>query len=290
MTNTVLTENATSRFVQTKKWRLHLNEAGEGHPLVLLHGGGPGASGWSNYSRNFAFFAERYRVLAVDMPGWGKSDTAVPGDRDHTEALELLLDELEIDQAALVGNSMGGQTAIRYAVRNSDRVSHLIPMGAPAPGVNVLSPASHQTEGIRTLIHAYQDPTPANFQALVAALTSDPELAADEDLARQRSEAALSRPDHIANYLTAAPTGELNGPPGAYPAVVPALATLTVPTLVVHGRDDKAVHFENALRLLAMIPDSRLYLFNRCGHWTQMEHAEEFDRVVHEFISATGQR
>ncbi|MFD9330373.1 alpha/beta fold hydrolase [Streptomyces sp. NPDC060065] len=289
MANTVLTETATSRFVQTKKWRLHLNEAGEGHPLVLLHGGGPGASGWSNYSRNFAFFAERYRVLVVDMPGWGKSDTAVPGDRDHAEALGLLLDELEIDKVALVGNSLGGQTAIRYAARNNDRVTHLIPMGAPAPGVNVLSPVHYQTEGIRALLHAYRDPTPASFQALVAALTADPELAADENLARQRSEATLSRPDHVANFLAAAPTGEMSGPPGAYPAVVPALATLAVPTLVVHGRDDKAVHFENALRLLAMIPSSRLYLFNRCGHWAQMEHAEEFNRVVHEFISATGQ-
>ena len=59
-----------------------------------------------------------------------------------------------------------------------------------------------------------------------------------------------------------------------------------MPTLIVHGRNDRAVHFENALRLLAMIPSSRLYVINNCGHWAQMEHAEEFNRVVHEFISA----
>ena len=58
------------------------------------------------------------------------------------------------------------------------------------------------------------------------------------------------------------------------------------PTLIVQGRNDRAVHFENALRLMAMIPSSRLYLINNCGHWAQMEHAEEFNRVVHEFISA----
>jgi pimeloyl-ACP methyl ester carboxylesterase len=74
--------------------------------------------------------------------------------------------------------------------------------------------------------------------------------------------------------------------PRARLALPPLLAELTVPTLLVHGRDDRAVHFENALRLMAMIPSARLYLINNCGHWAQREHAEEFNRVVHEFISA----
>ncbi|WP_372497252.1 alpha/beta fold hydrolase [Streptomyces muensis] len=56
------------------KSKLHCNEAGDGHPLILLHGGGAGASGWSNYSSNIDFFARHYRVFAIDMPGWGKSE------------------------------------------------------------------------------------------------------------------------------------------------------------------------------------------------------------------------
>ena len=86
-TTEVLTESATSKYMQTTKWKLHYNEAGDGHPLILLHGGGAGASGWSNYSRNIPSLARHYRVFAIDMPGWGKSDTAVPGDRDHVIAL-----------------------------------------------------------------------------------------------------------------------------------------------------------------------------------------------------------
>ena len=69
-----LTREGTSRFVTTPRWRLHYNEAGQGQPVLLLHGSGPGATGWSNFAPNIAALAEHYRVLAVDMPGWGDSD------------------------------------------------------------------------------------------------------------------------------------------------------------------------------------------------------------------------
>jgi 2-hydroxy-6-oxonona-2,4-dienedioate hydrolase len=163
---------------------------------------------------------------------------------------------------------------------------HLVPMGAPAPGVNQFGPPNYLTPGIQALSNAYFDPSPENFQAVVAALTNDPALAQDHEIARQRSEAALARPDHLENWRLAAPKGEINGPPQRYAHVPGLLAQLSVPTLIVHGRDDRAIHFENSLRLMAMIPGSRLYIFNNCGHWTQMEHAEEFNRIVHEFITA----
>lgn len=62
------------------------------------------------------------------------------------------------------------------------------------------------------------------------------------------------------------------------------LSGITVPTLLIHGRDDRVVPFENSLFLLANIPDSRLVLLNRCGHWAMIEHAEEFNRLVIDFV------
>ena len=129
-------------------------------------------------------------------------------------------------------------------------------MGAPAPGVNVLGPPNDKTEGIFPLVRASFDPSPANFQAMVGALAHDPALAEDADLARRRSEAALARPDHLENMRLALSSGDLNGPPQLFQDLPPLLAELTVPTLIVHGRNDRAVHFENALRLPAMIPSS----------------------------------
>jgi len=64
------------------------------------------------------------------------------------------------------------------------------------------------------------------------------------------------------------------------------MAALPMPALIVHGRDDRVVHYEHGLRLVSLIQNSRLVLFNRCGHWAQLEHAAEFNRLVHQFISA----
>ncbi|MFR9787109.1 alpha/beta fold hydrolase [Streptomyces sp. MB22_4] len=91
---------------------------------------------------------------------------------------------------------------------------------------------------------------------------------------------AGARPEHLANYVAGLPHG------APLPIWVdPArLRDIAVPTLLVHGRDDRVVPFENSLFLLANIPDSRLVLLNRCGHWAMIEHAEEFNRLVIDFV------
>ena len=66
---------------------------------------------------------------------------------------------------------------------------------------------------------------------------------------------------------------------------VPTLMGLDVPTLAIHGRNDRTVHFENSMRLVSLVPNSRLVLLNRCGHWAQLEHAEEFNRLVSGFVA-----
>ena len=100
----------------------------------MLHGGGPGASAWSNFGRNLPVFAARFRTLLVDQPGFGQSDKPPVTGNYFTfaaEALAGLLDELGIDQVHLVGNSLGGGTrgALRAAVPRAGR-----PAGADGAG------------------------------------------------------------------------------------------------------------------------------------------------------------
>jgi 4,5:9,10-diseco-3-hydroxy-5,9,17-trioxoandrosta-1(10),2-diene-4-oate hydrolase len=99
---------------------LHYEEAGAGpSPVVLLHGGGPGASGASNFRKNLPVFAERFRTLVVDQPGYGKSDKPQVQGNYFTfaaNALAGLLDEVGIEKVHLVGNSLGGGTAVRFAL------------------------------------------------------------------------------------------------------------------------------------------------------------------------------
>ena len=274
-----------ARDVQTRSWRLRYYEAGpaDGHPVVMLHGSGPGATGWSNFSPNIGPIAEAgYRVLAVDMPGWGDSSAVVGDELDHAAAALEFLDALGIEKAAFVGNSMGGHTTLRFATLHPDRISHLVTMGPPIgrfPGL--FGAGDGPTEGLKVLRAAYVDPSPATMKRLVEIMTYDKARFATDELTRARSEAALARPDHLRNWLDGAASGR-----GAVPVWVELdkLSQLTHPVLLIHGKDDRVTHYERTLQLLSLIPNSRALLLNRCGHWAQLEHAEEFNRAVVDFV------
>ena len=274
-------ENST-RFIDTKDYRIQINEAGQGHPIFMIHGGGPGATGWSNYSPNIGALSRKYRCIVVTMPGWGESSPQnVKTGRDGVEALKQLADSMGIEKAAYVGNSMGGGVSVSLTAEYPSRVSHLITMGLGSPGgVSMLQPAG-PSEGIRILIEAYRDPSPQNMQRLVQVMCHDPSFASEE-ISEQRSDLARRFPEHNRNWL------ELlrSGPPMVVPAQTLAkLQTTKVPALFIHGRDDRTVHFETSLRMVALVPNSRMVLINRCGHWAQLEHSAEFNRLVDDFIA-----
>jgi 2-hydroxy-6-oxonona-2,4-dienedioate hydrolase len=275
-----LTAESTSRFVQTATHRIHYNEAGSGHPVIMLHGSGPGSTGWSNFRTNIATLAEDFHVYAVDMPGWGDSDTqTAETGYDHVAALIAFMDALDIDKAALVGNSMGGITSISTAILHPERVSHLISMGAPVPGQNTWA-AGGLSEGLKVLFRTYQDPTIENMRQVTEVMAFDASSTSG-DLAALRLEAALAHPEHLDSWNNAPGGNPLSA---EYFTYGPRLAEITAPTLAIHGRDDRVVSYEQSLRLVAAVGNSRLLLLNRCGHWAQIEHAVEFNRVVRDFI------
>lgn len=269
-----------SRTVRTKNWTIHCNEVGAGHPVVLLHGGGPGATGWSNYAPNIEALSRHFRVIAPDMPGWGDSDAVDFATLDHVEVLTELLDALGIDKAAFVGNSMGGHNSIRMAVKRAERVSHLITMGPPVQ----LSPflfgaGGGPSEGLKIMYQAYQDASPEGMKRLVEIMVYDKARFASPELIQQRSEGALRRPEHLRNVVAA-------GIKAPIPIWIDTreVRNITAPALLIHGRDDRVVSFESSLFLAANIPNARAVLINRCGHWAQLEHAEEFNRLVTDFV------
>lgn len=279
-----LTEESTSRYVDASGGRIRLHDAGSGQPVVLLHGSGPGATGWSNFAPNIGPLAEKYRVIVPDMPGWGASAPARVRDRDHGETLMELLDALEVERAAVVGNSMGAVTALAFAARHPDRISHVVTMGAAMPGQPMMfSPADGPSEGLSVLFRAYREPTAENMKRLVQVMTYDSRFATDE-LAAERSQNALRFPDHLANFVA-----DLNEklPIVRTPADLRELTGITVPVMLIHGRDDRVLNLEHSLRLVSAIANSRLVIINRCGHWVQLEHTAEFNRLVDSFVSGT---
>ena len=122
--------------------------------MILLHGSGAGATGWSNFrAQHRAAGRVRSACIALDVPGWGKSDSATSDTYDHPAAVVELMDELGIEKAALVGNSMGGMVSLAFAARYPERISHLVTMG---PGSFISIPTMFgagdgPTEGLKIL-------------------------------------------------------------------------------------------------------------------------------------------
>lgn len=272
-----------AKDVQTADFTIHYNEAGpaDGTPVVLIHGGGPGATGWSNYNPNIGALAEAgFHVIAPDLPGWGDSSEVDFLDYEPLDAVCQLLDHLGIEKAAFVGNSMGGHTSIRMAIERPERVTHLITMGAPLQLKPFLFGAGGPTEGIKIMYAGYSDASPEAMKRLVDIMVFDQARFASPELLQQRSEAAMKRPEHLANIAKVAPRA-----PIPIWADLSRLSEITVPALLIHGRDDRVVSFESTLFMAANIPNSRAHIINRCGHWAQLEHADEFNRLVVDFVT-----
>lgn len=270
--------DTTARWVQTENWGIHYHEMGHGNPLILLHGSAPGSSGWVNFSGNIAPLASEFRVIALDVPGWGRSDPAPVGRADSVGALAEFMDALEIDRASLVGNSMGAMIAMSFAASHPDRIAHLITMGAPALfGANALAPGG-PSEGLKHLVRGYQDPSLSTLKAMYEVMVFDSNHVTKESL-EQRRDAANARPELLTDFLNSF------GQPGYMPTpTVDEVARISAPTLLIHGRDDRVIHFENALKLCATIADSRVHLLNRCGHLAQIEHVDEVNALIRHFL------
>lgn len=276
-----LTYDSTSGMVQTRRWNIHTNQAGpaDAPAVILLHGSGPGATGWSNFQHNIPALAERYRVIAADMPGWGESDPVTWADRDHPTAVADLMNALDLEKASLIGNSMGGGTTIRFGYEHPERVTKLITMGS-SNGAPALFGPGGLTEGLKILQKGYREPTFDTMRELVDVMTFDGSFATDE-LIQGRADMVAAHPEHNKNFIDGI------GKRAIVELDHAKVATIQAPTLFFHGRDDRVVHFENSLRLVQLIPDAALVLINRCGHWLQIEHAATFNRMVLEFLDRT---
>jgi pimeloyl-ACP methyl ester carboxylesterase len=291
-TSAALTADETSRFAEIDGLRVHYHDTGncsavaaERPPLVLLHGGGPGASGWSNFSQNVAGLSEHFRVIVMDQPGYGQSDKPVVKDGVWTfnaRILDGLLESLAIPRVHVVGNSLGGGTAMKLALDFPDRVERLILMGPAGGALNLFS--SDPSEGLKVLFSFYAPPGPnlQRMQDLINVMMYQSKTV-PEDLLQQRY-AAATAPDAV-EYATR--LYEAFGPDGdALPEELWREAERILhKTLLVWGRDDRVLPLDGAFFLLKRMPDAQLHVFSRCGHWAQLEHCDEFNRLAVGFLT-----
>lgn len=276
-----ITEQNTERFVQAGAVRIRYHEAGEGEPLVLLHGGGPGASGWSNYSRNVEFLSKRFRVLIPDLPGFGGSGKSLPPDRLFTYLAGAMNDFLQatgVDSAHFVGNSLGGGTVLKLALDHPARVRKAVLMGSGG-GLPVFS--TMPTEGVKHLVGYYEGSGPSleKLRSFIDVMLYDGSAVTDE-LLQQRYKASLD-PEVVRNP----PIRKRNGRMPLEDLWREELTRLDHDLLLVWGREDRVVPLDCALVLLKQLQRGQLHVFPQCGHWVQWEKAAEFNALIAGFFT-----
>ncbi|MEV6345371.1 4,5:9,10-diseco-3-hydroxy-5,9,17-trioxoandrosta-1(10),2-diene-4-oate hydrolase [Actinoplanes sp. NPDC051851] len=263
---------------------LHLHRSGAGSAVVLLHGGGPGASALSNFSRTIPALAGRFDVLAPDLPGYGGSvDVSVTGQyfTSAATALRDLLDDLGLERADLVGNSLGGGVATRFALLFPDRARRLLLMGPGGLSLNVLS--ADPTEGVKRLgaFGAPPGPSREKLAAFLRTLVFDPSLITDE-LIDERFAAAS---DPAALRAMREMGASFTDPRYAEEGLLWRDAhRLRHEILLVWGREDRVNPLDGALVALKLLRNARLHVFGRCGHWAHVEKFDEFHRLAIDFL------
>lgn len=266
--------------------RLHYHEAGTEHTetVIMLHGGGPGASAWSNFGRNLEVFGKSFRTIAVDQPGFGRSDKPTDHPQYFTHSASAvvgLMDTLGIEKAHLVGNSLGGGAAVRLALDHPDRAGRLVLMGPGGLSLNVFAP--DPTEGVKNLARfaAPPGPTKEKLEAFLRVMVYDQSLITEE-LLQERFEAA-STPESLA--AMAAMGASFSRPDSYEQGMLWREAhRLRQRVLLIWGREDRVNPLDGALLALKTIPRAQLHVFGRCGHWAQLEKFDEFNRLAIDFL------
>ena len=265
-----------ARSVQAAGITTNYHDVGDGFPALFIHGSGPGVSAWANWRLVMPALSERLRVIAPDMAGFGFSErpAGIRYDLDTWVAQAIgLLDALGLEQADVVGNSFGGALALAMAIRHPQRVRRLVLMGSVGVPFDI-------TEGLDA-VWGYT-PSFENMRRIMDYFAWDRSLVNDE-LAELRYRASI-RPGFQESFgaMFLAPRQRW----------VDALASreediraLPHETLIVHGRDDRVIPLLTSLTLAEWIDRSQLHVYGRCGHWTQIEHAARFAKLVGDFLT-----
>ncbi|HVI52858.1 MAG TPA: alpha/beta hydrolase [Candidatus Sulfotelmatobacter sp.] len=251
------------------------HDEGQGFPLLMIHGSGPGVSAWANWRLAIPELSRKRRVIAPDMAGFGFSER-VPGVRYSMDGwvgqLVGLMDALDISQADLVGNSFGGALALAMAIRHPDRVRRLVLMGSVGVPFEI-TPELDAVWGYA--------PSLVAMRRLLDIFAYDRTLVTDE-LARLRFEASI-RPGFQESFAAMFPAPRQRWV-DAMAQSEDDIRAISHETLILHGRDDRVIPLENSLILNRWINRSQLHVFGCCGHWVQIEHAARFVRLVGDFL------
>ena len=280
-----ITEESTRRTVQAGDTTIHYHDVGSGEPLLVIHSWGPspGVTTWLSMHKVFAPLAANHRVIAMDMPNYGRTGPIIYNEPSHhvvARTAVALLDSLGItDPVSAIGTSMGATSCIVLALLYPERVKNLVVGSCHAStGGDPYLVTPFPSEAARAVRDFSTDPTRRNLSQVFRCLVHDESLITDEVL-DSIEHVRRDAPSHFDAIRESQQVQHSN---------LGELDKIAVPALIIHGRFDRMVPVEQGLMLCNYIETSDLVVLNNCGHWPPFEEPEEWSSHVLAFLARVG--
>jgi len=262
------------KWIETAEGELtHYHDLGEGTPILFLHGSGTGVTAAANWWLNLPQLSEHGRCIAIDSIGYGQTiaaDDVEYGIKEWVRHAVRVLDALGIEKTWIVGNSLGGWLAFQFALDYPERLLGIVSMGTGGAKLTKAlkghSNPNLSEEGIRETLELF---------------VVNKDLVTD-DLVKLRYQSALNdtATDRLKEVVAARDRDRTE-----LPLDFERLAKLDIPVLLIHGMQDHVIPVSRTWEILNTIPHADAHVFSQCGHWSQVERADEFNEVVSSYIS-----
>ena len=282
-----------SDYVRVGRLKIHQTTGGSGPPIVFVHG--LGSSGYIEWRFVLRHFARSHRVIAPDLPGFGRTDkprSARYGIPYFARTLDRYLDAVGVERAVVVGTSMGGRVALEVALQYPERVERLVlvnALGLGRPQVQFFYPlmmlprVGEAAMGFaRQAVHRVPPGVIRRWAGRYAGSTDVDRTMDDTYLADLREMMAAEgyAEAYLATVRSMATPGALFGRHD----LTARLREIAVPVLIVWGAEDPLFPLAHAHRAHAALPGSRLAVIEGAGHTPQADRPDEFNRVLERFL------
>ena len=262
------------KWIETAEGELtHYHDLGEGTPILFLHGSGTGVTAAANWWLNLPQLSEHGRCIAIDSIGYGQTiaaDDVEYGIKEWVRHAVRVLDALGIEKTWIVGNSLGGWLAFQFALDYPERLLGIVSMGTGGAKLTKAlkghSNPNLSEEGIRETLELFV----VNKDLVTNDLVKLRYQSALNDTATDRLKEVVAARDRDRTEL---------------PLDFERLAKLDIPVLLIHGMQDHVIPVSRTWEILNTIPHADAHVFSQCGHWSQVERADEFNEVVSSYIS-----
>lgn len=278
-----MAQRPPSLFATAAGVKYHYHDVGEGDPVVFLHGGGPGCTGWSDFGPVAPLFAADRRAVVVDILQYGLSDKcSITGPMwdFHAAKTVALLDELGIERADFVCNSWGGTIALNVAAKYPERVRSLVVTGSMPVFYGPLAPlpeGGRRGRNARDIYYGGTGPSREKMRELITRLEWFDGAALPDETLDMRYEQSLD-PDEMALAASS------DNPRGDWQDLTAEMGQIQAPVLFAWGMYDDFLTPDYPLMLARMVPRGQLYVMDRASHHLQEERPHDYHAVVAGFL------